>query len=197
MQRIVLASKSPRRRQLLTQMGIQDFEILVTDTDESYDPALSPQDIVSGICRKKAEAAAEALGDPSALIIAADTMVFQDGLRLGKPRDEEDAFRMLRALSGREHLVCTGLTLIRGDRVECQSETTAVRFAALSDSEILAYIATGEPMDKAGAYGIQGLAALFITGIQGDYFNVMGLPVYHLGQMLRDFGVELLGGSAQ
>ena len=197
MQRIVLASKSPRRHQLLAQMGIQDFEILVTDTDESYDPALSPQEIVSGICRKKAEAAARELSDPQALIIAADTMVFLDGLRLGKPRDEEDAFRMLRALSGREHLVCTGMALIRGERVECQSETTSVRFGELTDREIRAYIATGDPMDKAGAYGIQGPAALFVSGICGDYSNVMGLPIYHLGQMLRDFGIQLLGGSEQ
>lgn len=197
MQRIVLASKSPRRKQLLAQMGIADPEILVTDADESYDPALSPQEIVSGICRKKAEAAAKVLQDPEALIVAADTMVFLDGLRLGKPRDEEDAFRMLRALSGREHLVCTGLALICGDRVEVESETTSVRFAQLTDEEISAYIATGEPMDKAGAYGIQGRAALFVTGISGDYFNVMGLPIYHLGQLLRGFGVRLLGGSAQ
>ena len=122
-------------------------------------------------------------------------MVFLDGLRLGKPHSEAEAYQMLSALSGREHLVCTGVTVCRGERLETRPETTSVRFADLSEEDIRRYIATGEPMDKAGAYGIQGLAALFVTGIAGDYFNVMGLPLHLVGEMLRAFGVELLSGG--
>lgn len=197
MPRIILASQSPRRRQLLGQIGLTDFDILVPDADESYDPSLIPQEIVSSISRKKAEAARALAGDSDAVILAADTMVFLDGLRLGKPHSEAEAFEMLSALSGREHLVCTGVTVCRGDRLETRPETTAVRFADLTGEDIRRYIATGEPMDKAGAYGIQGLAALFVTGIAGDYFNVMGLPLHLVGEMLRSFGVELLSGGAE
>ena len=197
MPRIILASQSPRRRQLLGQIGLTDFDILVPDADESYDPSLTPQEIVSSISRKKAEAARTLAGDSDAVILAADTMVFLDGLRLGKPHSEAEAFEMLSALSGREHLVCTGVTVCRGDRLETRPETTAVRFAALTEEDIRRYIATGEPMDKAGAYGIQGLAALFVSGIAVDYFNVMGLPLHLVGEMLRSFGVELLSGGAE
>ena len=197
MPRIILASQSPRRRQLLGQIGLTDFDILVPDADESYDPSLTPQEIVSSISRKKAEAARALAGDSDAVILAADTMVFLDGLRLGKPHSEAEAFEMLSALSGREHLVCTGVTVCRGDRLETRPETTAVRFADLTEEDIRRYIATGEPMDKAGACGIQGLAALFVTGIAGDYFNVMGLPLHLVGEMLRSFGVELLSGGAE
>ena len=197
MPRIILASQSPRRRQLLGQIGLTDFDILVPDADESYDPSLTPQEIVSSISRKKAEAARALAGDSDAVILAADTMVFLDGLRLGKPHSEAEAFEMLSALSGREHLVCTGVTVCRGDRLETRPETTAVRFADLTEEDIRRYITTGEPMDKAGAYGIQGLAALFVTGIAGDYFNVMGLPLHLVGEMLRSFGVELLSGGAE
>lgn len=197
MPRIILASQSPRRRQLLGQIGLTDFDILVPDADESYAPSLTPQEIVSSISRKKAEAARTLAGDSNAVILAADTMVFLDGLRLGKPHSEAEAFEMLSALSGREHLVCTGVTVCRGDRLETRPETTAVRFADLTEEDIRRYIATGEPMDKAGAYGIQGLAALFVTGIAGDYFNVMGLPLHLVGEMLRSFGVELLSGGAE
>ena len=197
MSRIILASQSPRRRQLLGQIGLTDFDILVPDADESYDPSLTPQEIVSAISRKKAAAARDLSGDRDAVIIAADTMVFLDGLRLGKPHSQEEAFSMLSALSGREHLVCTGVTVCRGDRLITRPETTAVRFASLSQEDIRRYIATGEPMDKAGAYGIQGLAALFVTGIAGDYYNVMGLPLHLLGDMLREIGVDPLSGRAE
>lgn len=197
MSRIILASQSPRRRQLLGQIGLTDFDILVPDADESYDPSLTPQEIVSAISRKKAAAARDLSGDRDAVIIAADTMVFLDGLRLGKPHSEQEAFSMLSALSGREHLVCTGVTVCRGDRLITRPETTAVRFASLSQEDIRRYIATGEPMDKAGAYGIQGLAALFVTGIAGDYYNVMGLPLHLLGDMLREIGVDPLSGRAE
>ena len=197
MPRIILASQSPRRRQLLGQLGLEDFAILVPDVDESYDPALSPEEIVSSICRRKAQAARDLSGDGDAVIIAADTMVFLDGLRLGKPHSREEAFRMLRSLSGREHQVRSGVTVCRGDRTETQCESTAVRFRPLTDREIWAYIDTGEPMDKAGAYGIQGLGALFVEGIRGDYCNVMGLPLFRLGRMLAGFGVDPLGGGEE
>lgn len=191
MTKIILASQSPRRRQLLGQIGLKAFDILVPDADESYDSSQSPQQIVSSICRKKAEAARAMAGDSGALIIAADTMVFFDGLRLGKPHSETEAHAMLRSLSGRTHQVCTGVTVCRGDRLDTRAETTGVTFRELTDREIWSYIRTGDPMDKAGAYGVQGKAALFVTGIQGDYFNVMGLPLHLLGQMLKEFDLDL------
>lgn len=197
MPRIILASQSPRRRQLLRQIGIRDFEVLAPQADESYDPALPPEEIVRAISRRKAEAAAALADDPSALIITADTMVFLGGLRLGKPRDQVDAFTMLSALSGRTHQVCTGVTLARGGRMETRAETTAVTFRPLTEDEIWYYIRSGEPMDKAGAYGAQGKAALFVSRIAGDYFNVMGLPLYLLGQMLSDFRISLFSNEEE
>lgn len=197
MPRIILASQSPRRKQLLTQIGVKNFEILVPEADEAYDQDLTPEEIVSSICRKKGEAARALAGDPAAIIITADTMVFLDGLRLGKPRTKEEAYQMLSALSGRTHHVCTGVTLCRGGRMDTRAETTAVTFRPLAEEEIWAYIHTGDPFDKAGAYGVQGLAALFIPRIEGDYFNVMGLPLFLLGNMLRDFGVKLLSSEEE
>ena len=196
MARFILASQSPRRRELLSQIGVGDFTILVPEADESFDPALSPQEIVCSICRRKAEAASALAGDDEAIIIAADTMVFLDGLRLGKPTDEADAARMLRSLSGRTHEVCTGVSIVRGDQIVTEAETTSVTFRHLTDEEIAAYISTGDPMDKAGSYGIQGRPALFVSGIVGDYFNVMGLPLHRLGQMLGQFGVDLFNREA-
>ena len=196
MPRLILASQSPRRRALLEQIGVPQFDILVPDADESYDPTLTPQDIVCSICRKKAEAALVLANDPDAIIITADTMVFLDGMRLGKPTDEADAAQMLHSLSGRTHTVCTGVSVARGERIETQAETTAVTFRTLTDAEIAAYIASGDPMDKAGSYGIQGKPALFVSGIEGDYFNVMGLPLHRLGQMLKGFGMDLFDEGA-
>ena len=190
MPRIILASQSPRRRQLLGQIGLTDFDILVPDADESYDPSLTPQEIVCSISRKKAEAARALCGDSDAVILAADTMVFLDGLRLGKPHSEAEAFQMLSALSGREHLVCTGVTMCRGDRLETRPETTAVRFASLSEEDIRRYIATGEPFDKAGSYGIQGRAGIFVERIEGDYYNVVGLPISRLCRELKSLEAE-------
>ena len=197
MPRFILASQSPRRRELLSQIGVKDFTILVPEADESYNPTLTPQEIVCAICRKKIEAAVELAKDDDAIIIAADTMVFLDGLRLGKPRNEEDAANMLRSLSGRTHIVCTGVSVARGKQIVTESETTAVRFRDLSDAEIAAYIKSGDPMDKAGSYGIQGKPALFVSGIEGDYFNVMGLPLHRLGQMLKKFDVDLFCEEAR
>jgi len=191
MSRIVLASASPRRQALLRQIGLTDFRIIVTETDESWDPSLSPEEIVSTICRRKAKAALE-MAEEGDIIITADTMVFLDDERLGKPHSEEDAYTMLSHLSGRENTVWTGVTVARGERMETEAEGTRVQFRPLTDSEIRSYIATGEPMDKAGSYGIQGIGALLVEGIHGDYFNVMGLPLLRLSRMLRRFGVELL-----
>ena len=196
MAKIVLASGSPRRQELLQRIGITDFDIRVPQTEETYPAGLSPRETVEYISREKSDAAA-ALCTPEEIVITADTMVFLDGLRLGKPHSREEARAMLRSLSGREHQVCTGVTVCRGDRADTRCESTAVHFRPLADREIESYIDTGEPMDKAGAYGIQGLGALFVEGIRGDYCNVMGLPLFLLGRMLSDFGVDLLGGGEE
>ena len=188
---IVLASQSPRRQELLQRIGVEDFKTLSLDIDESYPEGLSPEDTVRYIAKKKCDAAA-ALCSPDDLIITADTMVFLDNDRLGKPHDEEDAFRMLRELAGRGHTVCTGVSVRRGAQEERFAVSTRVFFRPMTDDEIRAYIKTGEPMDKAGAYGVQSRGALFVERIDGDFFNVMGLPVEQLGLVLARFGVKLL-----
>lgn len=187
---IILASNSPRRRELLAQIGIRDFQILSPDVDEAVEPGLSPARMVEALSLRKAQAAAGRAGADD-LILAADTVVALDGRVLGKPRDQEEAFAMLSALSGREHRVYTGVTVLRGGQAATEHEETAVAFRALSPEEIRDYIATGEPMDKAGAYGIQGVGALLVQGIRGDYCNVVGLPLFRLGRMLSGFGVKL------
>lgn len=193
MSKIVLASKSPRRRELLDRLGLPHTVISV-DADEWYpDTVVSPQGIVKYISNTKAFAAANMVA-PEDIVITADTMVFLDDKKLGKPKNEGEAFEMLSALSGREHTVCTGVTVMQGNRSLTDVETTRVRFAPLSEDAIWAYIRTGEPMDKAGAYGIQAYGALLIEAIDGDYFNVVGLPVRRLAQMLQKFGVTLLAG---
>lgn len=191
---IILASNSPRRKELLERVGITDFKVAAPNVDESVEDGLSPAEIVEELSLRKARAAANRAG-PNDLIIAADTVVALDGTVLGKPRNKDDAFAMLSALSGREHHVYTGVTVIRGDKAVTQHEETAVAFRDLDPDEIRSYIATGEPMDKAGSYGIQGIGALLVSGIRGDYCNVMGLPVFRLGQILSGFGIELLRGD--
>ncbi len=192
---IILASKSPRRRALLEQMGVRDFRIITPDIDEHMDRALPPAELVRQISLEKAQAVA-AQADPNTVVIAADTVVALDGAVLGKPADEEEAFRMLSLLSGNRHQVYTGLTVLRGEQVFSQWEETAVTFRPLTAEEIEAYIATGEPMDKAGAYGIQGYGSLLIEGISGDYYNVMGLPVCRLGQILGQLGMDCMALAA-
>lgn len=186
---LILASKSPRRKQLLEQMGLS-FTVRVADVEETMDPSLSVRDAVAALSRRKAEAVTAAGQD---VVIAADTVVVRDETVLGKPRTEEEAVQMLRSLSGRSHFVMTGFTVRQGEKCVSATEVTEVFFRPLSEKEISAYAATGDPMDKAGSYGIQGLAALFAGKIHGDYFNVMGLPVCALGAVLRQFGVEILG----
>ena len=193
---IILASGSPRRRELLERMGIDNFEIITSDADESVDESLPPSEQVELLSRRKADAVAAEVS-PDDLIIAADTVVAMDGIVLGKPVDEEDAFRMLSALSGVRHHVFTGVTVRMGDRVLTDHEVTSVDFRTLEAEEVEEYIATGECMDKAGAYGIQGYGCLLVEGIVGDYYNVMGLPVVLLSQMLKQFGVDCLKLAAQ
>ena len=191
MAHIVLASASPRRQELLRRMGITEFDIRVPETEEAYPEGLSPRQIVEYISREKADAAAK-LCTSEEIVITADTMVFLDDQRLGKPMGEADALRMLTALQGRHHTVCTGVTVRQGSRAVTGSEETEVIFRPASQRELLAYIATGEPMDKAGAYGIQGKGALLVEGIRGDFFNVMGLPLLRLSRMLEQFGITCL-----
>ena len=188
MAKLVLASASPRRQELLGRMGIQDFDVRVPDTEENFPQGLSPREVVCYISREKSDAAA-ALCTDDEIVITADTMVFLDDRRLGKPKDAADALAMLTALQGRRHTVCTGVTVRQGSRILTEAESTEVCFRPATEEELRAYIATGEPMDKAGAYGIQGLGALLVEGIQGDFFNVMGLPILRLSRMLSTFGV--------
>lgn len=186
---VILASQSPRRKELLGLTGL-DFVIRAADIDETMTPGAAPFDEVARLSREKALAVERETDD---VVIAADTIVVCDGTILGKPRDEQDAYRMLSLLSGRDHQVMTGLTVVRGDRAETVTEVTDIHFRRLSDREIRAYIATGEPMDKAGSYGIQGGAALFVSHLNGDYFNVVGLPVCALTGILRSFGLRIMG----
>ena len=179
---IILASQSPRRKELLGLFHIP-FTVRVADIDEAMDPDLPPYDEVARVSLQKALAVPHEAGD---IVIAADTIVVCNGQVLGKPTDEADARRMLKLLSGRDHQVMTGMTVLRGDRQVVCTEVTDIHFRELSDREIDSYIATKEPMDKAGSYGIQGGAALFAEKLVGDYYNVMGLPVCRLSQILKE-----------
>ena len=188
--KIVLASQSPRRRQLLGKMGLE-FTTQSPEIDESAFHGRDARDLVETLSREKARWVARQQ-TPDTLVIGADTVVVMDGAILGKPRDGAEAQAMLAALSGRDHQVFTGVTLCQGDRILTQAEETQVTFRPLTGQEIRQYVSTGEPMDKAGAYGIQGLGGLLVEGIRGDYHNVMGLPICRLGRMLLDFGVDCL-----
>ena len=185
---IILASQSPRRKELLGLFRIP-FTVRVADIDETMDPEKPVFDEVARVSRAKAEATPHKEDD---VVIAADTIVVCDGQRLGKPADEQDAYRMLRLLSGRDHQVMTGLCVLHGHKAITCTEVTDIHFRELSDKEIWSYICTGEPMDKAGSYGIQGGAALFAEKMSGDYYNVMGLPVCRLGSILRSLVPELM-----
>ncbi len=191
MAQIVLASGSPRRRELLERIGVTDFTVRVPEVEEVFPEGLTPPEVVAYISREKAEAAARLCG-PGDIVITADTMVFLDDKRLGKPRDEAHALEMLTALQGRKHTVCTGVSVCRGAKRLTESESTDVFFRPATEAQLRRYIATGEPMDKAGAYGVQGRGALLVERLEGDFFNVMGLPVLRLARMLEQFGVSLL-----
>ncbi len=187
--RLVLASASPRRLELVKMMGFRDFVVCPADIDEDS-PADDPAEAVRHIALEKARKTAEECSEDD-LIVAADTLVYLDGEALGKPKSESEAVSMLRRLSGAAHTVLTGVAVKRAGREETFSEETRVFFRELSRREIRAYVQTGEPMDKAGAYGAQGLGAVFIERIEGDFFNVMGLPLCRLATTLRRFGAEL------
>lgn len=185
--RILLASSSPRRRELLTMIGIA-HEVIPADIDEAYLPGEVPLAHAERLARGKAETIAPVA--PDALVIGADTIVVIGGQVLGKPRDEAHAADMLRRLSGRTHEVLTAVAVARGTRVESGVETVSVTFRELRDEEIRAYIATREPMDKAGAYGIQGYGATIVERIDGDFFAVMGLSLVRLVSLLAKHGVS-------
>ena len=185
---VILASQSPRRKALMELFHIP-FRVLAADIDETMDPKQDPAVQTAQVSLAKALATPHA---PEDIVIAADTIVVCDGQILGKPKDEADAQRMLRLLSGRTHQVMTGLAVLYPGGQQVETQITQIHFRELTDREILAYIRTGEPMDKAGAYGIQGGAALFADTMTGDYYNVMGLPVCRLGQILRQAAPEIM-----
>lgn len=185
--KLILASQSPRRRELMGLFHVP-FEVRAADIDEAMDPEKTAFDEVARVSRLKAEAIPR---EPEDVVIAADTIVVCQGKILGKPHDEAEAAAMLRLLSGRDHQVMTGMTVLRGSRALSHTEVTDIHFRELSDGEIRAYVESGEPMDKAGAYGIQGGAALFCEKMSGDYYNVVGLPVCKLGIMLKEIAPEL------
>lgn len=192
MSRIILASQSPRRRELLGQMGFQDFEIIPAVGEEEADSSLPITEYVEQLALHKAAEVAARVNDPDAIVIGADTIVVHHDEILGKPRNQAHAFQMLSNLSGSRHMVYTGVALIQGERRITGHEGTKVRFCALTEQEILAYIATGEPMDKAGAYGIQGRGGLLVDSIEGDFYNVVGLPICRLSRMLAGIGIKCL-----
>jgi septum formation protein len=183
--RLILASASPRRRELLAQAGYT-FEVITADVPEVRKPGEDPIRFVTRLAREKAEAVISRDGvPPDILVLGADTIVLLDEEVLGKPRDEADAARMLRLLAGRTHQVITGVCLAKGRERQRAAEVTFVRFTTLSDEEIEAYVATGEPMDKAGAYAIQGRAGRWVPRIHGCYFNVVGLPLALVSSMIE------------
>ena len=186
---LILASASPRRQELLGLFGIP-FTVRSADVDETMYSTETPYDAVARLSLLKAEAVPHGEDD---VVIAADTIVVCAGKRLGKPHSAAEAMQMLRLLSGRDHQVMTGVTVAAADGIQSFTEVTDIHFRELSDKEIKAYVATGEPMDKAGSYGIQGGAALFCSHMVGDYYNVMGLPVCRLGQVLREMAPDLMG----
>lgn len=189
MNKIILASGSPRRKFLLSELGL-DFEVYKPEVDEKKLDGEAPEDLCRRLSQLKAKAGASKF--PDKIIIAADTIVVIDDEILGKPKDHDDAFRMLKTLQNRTHEVLTGLSVCKGKKLISHVECTSVKFRELSENEIRAYISTGEPDDKAGAYAVQGLGSLLVESLQGDYFNVVGLPVCSLGKILREFEINIL-----
>ena len=187
MAELILASGSPRRKELLQTAGLS-FKVIVADIEEKIPANAAPEDVVKSLALQKAQAVAE--NYPDSVVIGSDTVVVCDGAILGKPKDEADAEKMLGNLSGKTHKVCTGVAIIGREKTKNFCETTEVEFHDLSDAEIAEYVKTGEPMDKAGAYGIQGRGCVLVKCINGDYFNVVGLPVSKVYRELGDFDVR-------
>ena len=180
---IILASASPRRSELMTLAGFR-FDVICADIDEIVPEKALPQEVVMSLALQKAQAVAK--DHRKSAVVGSDTVVALDGKILGKPRSEKEAAEMLRSLSGRIHKVYTGVAIVCGEKVTSFFEETEVEFYPLTDQEILDYVATGEPMDKAGAYGIQGRGSVLVKRINGDYFNVMGLPISKVYRELKD-----------
>lgn len=192
-ERVILASASPRRQELL-RLVISDFDVVPSAFDESQVAEnLAPADHVLYSSQMKARDVAERY--PDSLVIAADTVVVIDGKILGKPADRSDAARMLRMLGGRTHEVYTGVTVRKGQTERSGSECTCVTFRELADEMVSRYVSSGEPLDKAGAYAIQGRGTVLVSSIEGCYFNVVGLPLFRLSVLLEDFGVEVLADA--
>lgn len=184
--RFILASNSPRRRELLDNCGYS-FEIKPSDCDETISEKLTPQETVKELSRRKAMVVLESYGD--AVVLGCDTVVAVDGEILGKPLSREDAFRMLMYLSGKKHIVVSGVCIADRDRCECFENTTEVEFHTLSEETVNSYLDTMEYADKAGSYGIQGYGSVLVKGIKGDFFSVMGLPVSQCASVLASFGI--------
>jgi septum formation protein len=185
---LVLASSSPRRSALLTQLGVP-HEIAVGDVDETVLPDEAPAALVVRLARLKAQHVASLRGARTLPVLGADTVVAVDGRILGKPKNVDDAFTMLELLSGRSHRVLSGVALVRGDDIQTRLSVSVVTFRALGRDEILSYWASGEPQDKAGAYAVQGLAARFIARLEGSYSGVMGLPLFETAELLAAAGL--------
>ena len=185
---LILASQSPRRREMFDRLGL-DYKALTSDADETITESLTPADYVKTLALRKAKALSSLADD---VIVAADTVVALDGEIYGKPIDYADAFRMISAFSGRTHEVYIAFAIVKGGKAYAEAVATAVTFRALTDREIDYYIQKEAPYDKAGAYGIQGKGAVLIEGIEGDYFNVVGLPVCRLWKLLGELAPELL-----
>ena len=189
---IVLASQSPRRAELIARLGL-DFDVQPADIDESYRPGETPPEHAERLAREKAKVVAAT--HPHALVVGSDTIVVIDGDVLGKPKDPAQAVEMLLRLSGRDHEVCTGVAVAKDGRVESGLERVRVRFRRLDRRTAEQYVATGEPMDKAGAYGIQGFGATIVDAVNGDFFAVMGLPINRLIRLLESAGLVYRFGS--
>lgn len=193
MKKIILASKSPRRHEILNLAGYS-HTIMVSDADETLTEDISPADAVRELSKRKAAAVLSELeknNEKDFVIIAADTVVEFDGEIFGKPKDSDDARRMLSAMSGNSHLVHTGVTVTDGRRSASDTVSAKVTMRNITEDELEGYIRSGEPMDKAGAYGIQGTAGAFVSSVEGDYFSIMGLPMCRTSELLRDFGIGL------
>lgn len=188
---IVLASASPRRKELLEMLGVSDLKVIPATGEETAPEGAGPEEMVMAISSAKAMEVSK-LCDRGDVVIAADTIVWHHGKVYGKPHSRQEAIEMLESLSGDTHQVFTGVTVMHNGHLDVQSEMSRVSFRQLTRQEIERYVDTGEPMDKAGAYGAQGKGSLFVRGIYGDFFNVMGLPLCRLGEMLNKQGVGLL-----
>lgn len=188
--KIILASKSPRRRELLSLLDL-DFSVMSEEVDETIDKSQPVENEIKRLSYEKARAVSDKAGE-SSIIISADTAVVLGDRVFGKPSSKAAAYEMLRALSGKTHKVITGVTVLSGNCADTRAAVTEVTFKELNDAEINAYIDTGDPFDKAGAYALQGISCVFVRGIKGDHFNVYGLPVSLLAEMLRGFGVRIL-----